>query len=253
MPSVRRLFTVAVLGLFLLGACGLKLSGEPDIVSQQEIGAPPTHPSTQAVTPAPPGSTEEPAPGEQVAADFNAGMQIYLAQCASCHGAQEGVGPSLADMKDVAASRVEGKSAEEYLRESILDPSAYVVPGYEDIMPKTFGEQLTVSDVDSLVQFIMDFSPEAMMAAASIAQPNPARQLACPVGVTGSADRGATDQGTPMVSDPRRVELNLIARRARQVVSEFTDQCRKRQRFKMCRAPSAICISCGRTDGVGRR
>ena len=232
MPSVRRLWVAAVIVLLGLSACGLNMSGEPDVVSQQEIGAPPTRLPTQAVTPPPAASTAEAAaPGDQVTtADFNAGMQIYLEQCASCHGAQEGVGPSLAAMKDVAATRVEGQSAEEYLRESILNPSAYIVPGYEDLMPKTFGEQLGANDIDSLVKFIMEFSPEAMMAAANATQPTPGPGAATPtlppIGVTGETltVEGSLIQGTADGKPiPTGVELNLIALDAHgAVVSEFT-------------------------------
>ncbi len=46
-------------------------------------------------------------------------------------------------------------SAEEYLRESIVDPSAFVVEGYSDAMPKSFRILLSEEDIDNLVAFLL--------------------------------------------------------------------------------------------------
>jgi hypothetical protein len=55
-----------------------------------------------------------------------------------------------------AATRIEGMSAEEYIHQSIVDPSAFVVPGFQDnIMPKTFGQQLSQTDIDNLIAYIL--------------------------------------------------------------------------------------------------
>jgi len=45
-------------------------------------------------------------------------------------------------------------SAEVYLRESIVDPSAYIVEGYSDYMPKGFKFLLSEEDIDNLVAFL---------------------------------------------------------------------------------------------------
>jgi mono/diheme cytochrome c family protein len=166
----------AFVGLFvllvLLSACGLNMSGEPEIVREQEIQAQPTSVPTQAVSSGA-ASTEQVGGDTVVNAepDLNLGRELYLANCTACHTAQDGVGPGLATMRDSAAARIEGVSAEDYLRDSIVNPSAFVVEGYEDIMPKTYGDQFTDHDVASLVKFIAEFSPEAMMAQAATATP----------------------------------------------------------------------------------
>ena len=54
-----------------------------------------------------------------------------------------------------AGDRVPGLSAEEYLRESIVDPAAYIVEGYSDHMPKGFRFLLSEEDIDSLIAFIL--------------------------------------------------------------------------------------------------
>ena len=186
------LVLVALLGIGA-SACGLNTSGEPEIVRQMEILALPT--DTPTAIPAP---TEVPvdasdggesdaggvsvaqaeatpeatsaATSEDGAEDaapesggYDLGFEVYMRECAVCHGAGDGVGPSLTAMADRAPNVVEGLSAEEYLRQSILDPSACVVDGYQDVMPKDYAETLAEDEVNGLVTFILEFDVEAMM------------------------------------------------------------------------------------------
>lgn len=46
-------------------------------------------------------------------------------------------------------------SAADYLRESIVDPGAYVVPGYQDSMPRDLGRDLSPTDLDDLVAYLL--------------------------------------------------------------------------------------------------
>ena len=86
--------------------------------------------------------------------------------CSACHSLKEGeklVGPSLYHIGQAAANRVKSgdytgkaKTAEEYLRESILDPNVYVAPGFAaGIMLQDFGQKLNAQDIDDLVAFSM--------------------------------------------------------------------------------------------------
>ncbi len=55
-----------------------------------------------------------------------------------------------------AGDLVPGLSGEEYLRESIVDPAAYIVDGYfADSMPKGFKILLSEEDIDGLVAFLL--------------------------------------------------------------------------------------------------
>jgi hypothetical protein len=45
-------------------------------------------------------------------------------------------------------------SAEEYLRESIIDPAAFVVEGYEERM-HNYQYELNDEDLDSLIAFLL--------------------------------------------------------------------------------------------------
>ena len=42
-----------------------------------------------------------------------------------------------------------------FIKESIVDPSAYLAKGYPDIMTKGFGQSLTPTQIDDLVAFIL--------------------------------------------------------------------------------------------------
>jgi len=165
--------------LLLASACGTNLSGEPEIVRQAEIVALPT--ATQALTPtaaqgdssAEGGSAAQantPAPAgtgiDLAAADYDLGFQVYMRECAVCHGAANGVGPSLTTMRDRAPTAVAGLSAEEYLWQSIVEPGAFVVEGYQDVMPKDYGQTLSQDEIAGLVRFILEFDPATMMGGA---------------------------------------------------------------------------------------
>ncbi|NOX61656.1 MAG: hydrogenase iron-sulfur subunit [Chloroflexi bacterium] len=81
------------------------------------------------------------------------------ASCRICHSLEPGVvlvGPSFAGIASRAATRAPGMSAEEYIRQSILEPDAYVVEGFQPGMePPNFAELLTEEQIDDLVAFLM--------------------------------------------------------------------------------------------------
>lgn len=80
------------------------------------------------------------------------------AGCVTCHSLSEGValvGPSLYAIGTTAGTRVPGLSAEEYLRQSIVEPDAYVVDGYSDGVMPAWGEVLSDAQVDALVEYML--------------------------------------------------------------------------------------------------
>ena len=87
------------------------------------------------------------------------GRQVYRSLgCANCHEPNffgQRLGPPLDHVGSVAAIRRPGLSAEEYLRQSILDPGAFVVPGYQDSMPRDLGRDLSPTDLDALVAYLL--------------------------------------------------------------------------------------------------
>lgn len=79
--------------------------------------------------------------------------------CKTCHSLEPDiviVGPSMAGIASRAGDMVSGLSAEDYLRQSILEPDAYIVEGYPtSIMPNVWNEKLTEEQVDSLVGYLL--------------------------------------------------------------------------------------------------
>jgi hypothetical protein len=90
------------------------------------------------------------------------GGVIDPAGCAWCHsldgseltGDMVRLAPSWLGISQRAGNRVPGMSFEEYLRESIMDPSAFVVEGYPDRM-HSYRYELNEADVNSLIAFLL--------------------------------------------------------------------------------------------------
>jgi mono/diheme cytochrome c family protein len=93
-------------------------------------------------------------------AQAKTGDQIFTAAgCAGCHtfgpaGSNGTIGPSLDELKTQAGNIEPGKSAEEYVRESIEDPSAFIVEGYSNVMPQ-FKGKLTDEQINALVEYLL--------------------------------------------------------------------------------------------------
>lgn len=89
---------------------------------------------------------------------FARGRQVYRKlDCARCHfidGQGGRLGPDLSRVGSVAGSRAAGQTAEEYLRRSIVSPGDYIVPGYNDVMPRGLARGLPEADLDALVLFL---------------------------------------------------------------------------------------------------
>ncbi len=97
----------------------------------------------------------QPAPTDPVAR----GQQLYrTVGCVTCHDANSAgqrKGPALDHIGSVAATRRAGMRADEYIRQSILDPGAYVVPGFEDFAARSFDRPLPPEDLDALVAYLV--------------------------------------------------------------------------------------------------
>ena len=66
------------------------------------------------------------------------------------------VGPSHASVGARAGDQVAGQSAEEYIKESVIDPNAHVVDGYSPgVMYQNYANELTDVQIDALVAYMM--------------------------------------------------------------------------------------------------
>jgi mono/diheme cytochrome c family protein len=106
-----------------------------------------------AENPLTPGGSPGPAGAPGIAGGSTDPMALFRgAGCVACHkiGAEGGaIGPDL--------SRVGARLTAAGIREAILLPDAKITTGFErfaGIMPKTFGDQMTASQMEALVRFL---------------------------------------------------------------------------------------------------
>jgi hypothetical protein len=128
----------------------------------------PTVEATASPTPIPlaeltraPTSTPRPVAGE------TAEEIARISGCDNCHligdiGEAGKVGPDLSSIGILAAQRVPGESASDYLRASIVVPEAYLAPDCPNgpclagIMPRDYANRLTAGQIDTLVDFLLE-------------------------------------------------------------------------------------------------
>jgi hypothetical protein len=108
-------------------------------------------------------------PGEAMQAEFEAlptgvaadGQLVYQGAggCTACHSLDAnvaGVGPSFAGLSGRAPTRRPGYSAQAYVYESITNPNAYVVEGFQGgIMPQTFKQTLSAQQIADAIAFVL--------------------------------------------------------------------------------------------------
>ena len=94
---------------------------------------------------------DEPAPAGAVPA-------VFITTCGICHAvagtdAKGVVGPELTHIGTVASTRT-GLSAEDYIRQSIEDPGAFLAPGFGPIMPGGLAGSLG-GDFEAVVAYLV--------------------------------------------------------------------------------------------------
>lgn len=86
------------------------------------------------------------------------------AGCVTCHSLKDGVvlvGPSLATIGVEAEGRQAGVAAADYLRTSIVAPDDFVLDGFDPgRMPPDWAEQLSESDIEALVEYLLTLGAE---------------------------------------------------------------------------------------------
>jgi cytochrome c oxidase subunit II len=98
--------------------------------------------------------------GGQANAGRDPGLVVFNQQgCNGCHtfaaaAANGKIGPSLDKLHGEAATAK--KPLEPFIRESILDPEAYVQPGYQAGVMPSFKGQIPPKDLDALVKFLAE-------------------------------------------------------------------------------------------------
>jgi len=108
------------------------------------------------------GGASQPAASGGGAGDAAAGKTLFAqtvigsnAGCVTCHSLDAGktlVGPAMAGVAGRAGSAVSGQSAEQYLRQSLTEPDAFVAKGFQKgLMPKP---TLTDKQANDLIAYM---------------------------------------------------------------------------------------------------
>lgn len=134
----------------------------PQVIAVKVAATPPPQESsddnTQSTTQQATDSQDSGHPA--IAAAFNKGG------CAGCHvipgipGANGQIGPDLSTIGSDAGSRIDGYSADEYIRESIVEPNAFIAPECptgecpEGVMLQAFAQVLSPQDLDTIVAYL---------------------------------------------------------------------------------------------------
>lgn len=87
------------------------------------------------------------------------GKQLFSQYCASCHAVEPDtviVGPSLFAVAERAAERAPDLTAQQYVERSILQPDAFLVPGYDNLMPSSLGKRLDGQELDAIVTYVLN-------------------------------------------------------------------------------------------------
>jgi cytochrome c oxidase subunit II len=89
----------------------------------------------------------------------SAGAVVFAGNgCGGCHtfkaaGSTGKIGPSLDNL--AADAQKAGQPLAAYVKESIVNPDAYIVPGFQKgVMPTTFGQSLSAAQIDALVKYL---------------------------------------------------------------------------------------------------
>jgi cytochrome c2 len=102
-------------------------------------------------------------PGGSLQGDVERGREIFThgingsPPCLSCHGLTTGafsLGPVMAGVGERAAGRTPDLAADDYLRQSILNPAAFIVPGYRDIMYARYADHFSDQEIADLLAFL---------------------------------------------------------------------------------------------------
>lgn len=84
--------------------------------------------------------------------------------CVTCHSLEPDVvlvGPSHFDIGKRSETAVPGMSAEEYIRQSIVEPNAHITEGYaEGVMYQNYATDLPAPNIDDIVAFMLTLQGE---------------------------------------------------------------------------------------------
>lgn len=77
--------------------------------------------------------------------------------CSSCHRLDDTtlVGPGFKGLGAAAGTRISGISANEYIFQSIIHPSAHIVSGFGNLMYDQYAQRLNAQQIADLVAYLL--------------------------------------------------------------------------------------------------
>lgn len=135
--------------------------GKPSatVVHTVTAGSTSTPPTTSASTSTSSATTTSSGGG---GGNATAGKAVFAANgCASCHtfkpaNANGTIGPDLDSAPATDAKADNNMDLAAFIKESIVNPDAYIAKGFsKGLMPTNFGSQLSSSQLDDLVAFVL--------------------------------------------------------------------------------------------------
>ncbi len=117
---------------------------------------------------------------------------ILNAGCGSCHkigslGEAHKVGPDLSMIGLTAGEKIDGLSAADYLRQSILEPNAFIAPDcpnaacLANIMPRDYGSRLTPDQIEKIINYLLsEMVNEVQIVGENEPTPDPSSVLSPP-------------------------------------------------------------------------
>lgn len=109
----------------------------------------------QAVETAPAAAATGPLPPQEL---------FVTMACNGCHNIDQPqtdtnkgpIAPNLGNLYETAGTKVPGEDAVTYTHNSIVNPNAHTVPGYNPVMPANFADRMSPEEIDSLVAWLLD-------------------------------------------------------------------------------------------------
>ncbi|MEZ4671638.1 MAG: c-type cytochrome [Anaerolineae bacterium] len=125
---------------------------------------PPT-PTTEPPTAVPATATPAPVAQAEPSGDPVKGKEYFETMrtevnfaCATCHYVDKEdqlIGPGLLNVSVRAETRVAGETAYEYIHNSIVNPSAFVVPNFPDgLMPQVYKDLWTEEQINDIIAYL---------------------------------------------------------------------------------------------------
>lgn len=146
---IRNRWLYPLMVVLIALSMGLAACGDDDKDNDQPPDSPPPAGDNADVAP--------PAAGDGTLTGAARGEQLFSTEgCTGCHAIaseDELTGPSLKGVALVAGSRVDGLDAAAYLRQSIVEPNAYAVEGFNPIMP--LYPAFTDQDISDIVAYLL--------------------------------------------------------------------------------------------------